>query len=287
MFGAKVAANVANSIVEVLETNNMNWIAEQHEMFTTAGTSIPNHKAIVRSDNNSVLGVVGKGYEPVQNHDAFAFMDILVQNHDAKYEYLYEIDGGSRLIVQAKIDSDFTVRRGDQISSYITMINSFDGSTPFKIFYTPIRLFCTNQLGGAIAKAKNSVSIRHTKNVAQRTEEAFEILGMANDYFVAYKEQAKKLANKSLDKGLVDKFLEEVIGTPDSTRRQNQFDEIKELIESGKGNKGESLWDAYNGVTEYVDHFRIKNDEKRLASAMVGSGAGIKEKAWQVAVKMS
>jgi hypothetical protein len=39
---------------------------------------VPNFYATMRTDNNTVLGVVGKDYEIVQNTDAFTFFDSIV-----------------------------------------------------------------------------------------------------------------------------------------------------------------------------------------------------------------
>jgi phage/plasmid-like protein (TIGR03299 family) len=276
-----------SSIDEVLESANMHWIAEQHEIFSGSGVSIPNHKALIRSDNNHVLGIVGKKYEPIQNFQAFSFLDEIVKANKAKYEYLYTVDGGAKIIVQAKIDSSFEVRKGDQIDTYITMMNSFDGKMPLRAFFTSKRLFCLNQLRGAIKHKFDSVSIRHTKNMVAKVEEAFKVLGMAEDYFVSFKEHAKAMAQKALDKKMIDKMLNEVMGEKESTRTENQKDEIVNLINSGKGNNGSSIWDFYNGIVEYSDHFRVNDEEKRLANNLVGSGLTLKEKAWEVSLKNS
>src|ERR1700744_2335552 len=44
--------------------------------------SVPNFYATVRNDDNSVLGVVGKDYEVVQNADAFQFFDAIVDGEN-------------------------------------------------------------------------------------------------------------------------------------------------------------------------------------------------------------
>ena len=44
------------------------------------------HRATVRSDTQAVLGVVGDGYTPFQNHEAFAFMDDLVGEKRAMFQ---------------------------------------------------------------------------------------------------------------------------------------------------------------------------------------------------------
>jgi phage/plasmid-like protein (TIGR03299 family) len=275
------------TIESLLEESGMNWFAEEQELITAGGIHVPKNKALVRSDNNHVLGVVGNRYEPVQNSTAFAFLDTLTKDEQATYQYFYNIDGGSKVIVQAKIDNgDFDVRRGDAIESYITMINSFNGTTPFKVFFTPIRLFCTNQLNAALKNATSNIVIRHTKTAEAKAEEAFAVLGKAKHYFDEFKKTAQALAQKTYDSKMVDMFLNEVMGEAESTRMTNQHEAVVDLAENGKGNNGESIWDLYNGYTEYVDHYASKDESKRLASAMVGVGFNKKAKAWDTAVSM-
>jgi len=276
------------SIDEVLEATNMMWIAEQHELITGSGINVPNHKAIVRADNKAVLGIVGQNYQPVQNTTAFAFLDTLVQKNKAVYENVFEVDNGSRMIVQAKLDNDFDVRAGDTVASYITMMNSFDGSTPFKVFFTPIRLFCTNQLTRAWRSKADSITIKHTANVEAKADEAFKVLCAAQKYFEQFKVQSIIMAQKILDKKMVENFISSIFNEEEkrSTKTYNIIDEVLELSENGKGNNGNTVWDLYNGVTEYVDWYRGKDDDKRIASALLGSGNALKDKAWVAAVNL-
>ena len=286
MKAQKFDLKSVKTINEVLEQTQMNWIADQHELLTGSGISIHSHKALLRSDNNAELGIVGKGYEPVQNATAFAFIDVLSTNKQATYEYLYSINNGSRMIIQAKTNNSFSVRKGDDIDGYITMMNSFDGSTPFKVFFTPIRLFCKNQLLAAIRHATQMVSIRHTKTVMDKAEEAMKILGLAKEYFDNFQVVAKQLADKAITSRMVDNFLKEVLGDCNNARRVTQHEEVKNLVSVGKGNNGSSVWDLYNGVTEYVDHHRGNDESKRMANSLIGSGSIIKMNAWNAAVKL-
>ncbi|SDI53775.1 hypothetical protein SAMN05421846_10965 [Chryseobacterium taeanense] len=43
---------------------------------------VPNYFANIRTDNNTVLGVVGKDYQIVQNREAFSFLDSIVGGGD-------------------------------------------------------------------------------------------------------------------------------------------------------------------------------------------------------------
>jgi hypothetical protein len=61
---------------------------------------------------------------------------------------------------------------------------------------------------------------------------------------------------------------------------------------NGKGNQlksvGGSLWAAYNGVAEYIDH-RATNqtDDRRLNSVWFGGGYHVKARAYEVAEGMA
>jgi phage/plasmid-like protein (TIGR03299 family) len=282
-------------IASVLDEGEANWIAEERPLFASGGIDadgtildevpIGTHKALVRSDNQKSIGIVGKNYHPVQNYTAFSFVDALVADEKATYENIWMINGGSRMYVQARVqDASFDIREGDELEGYITMINSFDGSTSFKVFFTSIRLFCMNQLNAALRNQMVNVSIRHSKSAEEKVEEALKVFDKGQMYFKMFQEQARALAQKQVDARMVERFLDGVLGLPESTVKKNQHEAVTELAENGMGNNGQTLWDWYNGVTEWVDHHAVKDEAKRTANALVGTGANRKQKAWDQAM---
>lgn len=280
------------SVEKVLDEANVNFVAEPQELITSAGINVPKNIGIVRTDINQVIGVVGKRYHPQQNSQVFALFDTICEKYDASYNYVYEIDGGSRVMIQAKVNGGFEVRDGDVVQKYITAINSFDGSTPLLAWFTGIRMWCSNQFRASLKGVTNKVAIRHTQNAEHKMKEAMRILGLSLDYFKVFEDKCKVLANKAADKVLVDRFLDEVVGEADVgtkkkiTQTNNVRGEVERLFQFGKGNNGTSLWDLYNGFTEYVDHFRGTTDDKRLASSLVGSGDTQKTKAFTTALSL-
>ena len=50
----------ATTTYEAMLQAKLNWGVETCEMMTLTGLPVPNHKAVLRDDSNSVLGVVGK-----------------------------------------------------------------------------------------------------------------------------------------------------------------------------------------------------------------------------------
>jgi len=72
-----------------------------------------------------------------------------------------------------------------------------------------------------------------------------------------------------------------------ATRTQNTLDNLVHLYEHGVGNDLEkvkgTMWGAFNSVVEYVDYIRGSN-KNRTKSILYGSGAVVKQKAWDLAV---
>lgn len=274
---------------EAVEKMGADWTANSHEIMTMdGGIHIPNAYAIVRDDNNFVLGVVGNYYTAIQNHESFAFFDTILQKNNGFYEYGYSIDGGKKLILQARIGDDVDIRPGDAVSKYITLINSFDGSLPFKAFFTARRLWCDNQLYAALRSAQNSVSLRHTKNYRPSMKDALAIMGHSINYFTQFETCAKQLAQKAVDKQMVEKFIKEAVfdGKEPKTKPNIAKGEmIEQLFNTGKGNNGSSAWDLYNAVTEWNDHYRYVGNQARSDANAVLEVSN-KERAFNVAMSL-
>jgi len=285
-----------NTAAMALQIMTTQWLAEmcRIEAVKPDGTRIPipRNKAVIRDDlltPEAVLGVVGLVYEPIQNPAAFAFFDILTQQYNGTYQKGYIIDNGRQIIIIAKIGDDYEVRPGDVISDHITLMNSFDGSSPFKAFFTPIRKLsgahCRATFGGAV----NSVAIRHTITASTRMSDAMTVLNVSATFFEQFKNLSKQMAGKALTRKLIDEFLLNVFGEVKTKPNKEKLETIANLIVNGTGNTGKSLWDAYNGVIEWADFYRYagkKNADILNAGSAVLTGVGIKEKAFRTAVSM-
>ena len=66
---------------------------------------VPNYFATIRTDNETVLGVVGKDYEVVQNIDAFSFLMLLLaaMAHNTKPQAHWEKEKGFLLPLSCPI----------------------------------------------------------------------------------------------------------------------------------------------------------------------------------------
>jgi Ni,Fe-hydrogenase III large subunit len=149
------------------------------------------------------------------------------------------------------------------------------------------RLVCSNGLRALVPDAKHSVKIRHTKNVVHKMDEALKVFAESNNFFARFEETARILSQKMVDQKMVESFLDEVIGEESkSTKTKNRREAVVGLFENGLGNKGNTAWDLYNGLTEWVDHHQIKDDDQRFVFSTIGKGVDLKEKAYKVAMSL-
>ena len=67
---------------------------------------------------------------------------------------------------------------------------------------------------------------------------------------------------------------------------QKVFDSLMWNYENGMGNDGCSLWDAYNAVTEYVDHQKYADHGQWVHRTQFGQGNKMKVAAYKEAVSL-
>jgi phage/plasmid-like protein (TIGR03299 family) len=276
---------------------NLDWTVGTQPLFLADGTLAPAN-AVVRNDNNNVLGVVGKDYQPLQNKDAFRFFDSFIESNQAQYETAGALRDGKRIWVLAKINSDLDVVKGDDtLERYIMLSNSHDGTTAVRAGFTNIRVVCQNTLSLAHSSAASKlIRVRHGKNVKDNVDKIAEIMNLANREFEATLEQYKLLANRQINSTDLEKYVKMVmIGEKKMEANKEAgariLNRIIPLFEKGRGNdmpeiKG-TLWAAYNSISEYLQYEKGQDEQIRMDSLMFGQSAVTLENALKIAVKMA
>jgi len=271
---------------EILDKSGNAWIAEEHELITGAGVVCDNHKAIVRSDNQKYIGIVGKDYGVVQNVEQFSMFDIIAKKYGARYGSVNTFNGGSKITASMVLPirkTDEIRKVGDVLQRSILLINSFDGSTGFVGENNMLVLVCSN---GMTANQKGArFMLRHTKNVKDRYDEALKIFARSEAYFDQFIGQARTLAKKIMTAQDLKKYVQHLFPADPktkkfSTRALNQQSIVTTLFFEGMGNLGQSAFDAYNALTEYLDHKRFDDEDKASASNTFGTGRKLRDKAF-------
>lgn len=288
---------------EAIEAAGLDFEVELTRLVTINDIPVPDKLAVVRDDSHTILGVVGNTYRAVQNRECFGFLDAIVEDGSLRYHTAGALGKGERIWMLAKLPDDIRVKNSDDITEkYLLLSNSHDGSSSLRVYFTPIRVVCANTLAIAARNGRGQgVSIVHKGNLTSKVRQAQEVLGLAKRFYDDAEEQINRLARHYPSLRQLEEYFRQVYpDAPDgeSTRTKNVRQEMLRLFEQGIGHDMPDIrhttWTALNAVTEYVDHYRstrgktsIERASNRLESAWFGSGARIKERAWELALKMA
>ena len=266
--------------------------------------NVPNYFATIRSDNNTVLGVVGKDYHIVQNREAFSFFDSIVGGTDGiLYETAGALGNGERIFITAKLPDYIRVGNGDDVTEkYIFLTTSHDGSGSITAAFTPVRIVCQNTLNASLRNMSNVVRIRHTSGAKQRLENAHKVMGLANEFSNQLEDIFNNWAKVKVTDHEVKKMIQFALCPNKETLQHlkaGNEDEISTVFkntvedafayamtsESQQMNttKG-TLFGAYNAVTGYYQNVRsYKDSEAKLQSIILGGTAQLKsQKAFEI-----
>ncbi|OOQ56599.1 DUF932 domain-containing protein [Mucilaginibacter pedocola] len=267
-----------------------NEITDLDPELATSKIGVPNFFATVRNDNDTVLGVVGKDYEVVQNVDAFQFFDAIVGGDGIKYETAGALGKGERIFITAKLPGHIKVGKADLIEQYLFLTTSHDGFGSITAAFTPIRIVCNNTLNAAMRNHSNAIKIRHTASAGDRLKQAHTLMGISSETAQGLEElfdhwtkvritdkQVKKLIQlamapnkevvKNIELGLMDNLSTTYTNIVDNAFAYAMGDPTQ-TMETTAG----TLFGAYNAVTGYYQNVRnFKDGEAKFRSVMDGT----------------
>jgi phage/plasmid-like protein (TIGR03299 family) len=306
---------------EAIKAANLDWEVECRPVYHyTDGEDgykaieIEERKAVVRTDTNEALGIVGNRYAPLQNREAFGFFDGLFGEGNCRFETAGALGKGERIWLLAKMDDNdpMEVVMGDVVDKYMCLTTAHDGSGSVLASFTPIRIVCGNTCSMFIRDIKKAdkegvqsfVRIKHTGEVANRVKAAGDILRTAGIFYDEAKMVFQKFAKADMTVGATKNYVARVLlgakaaekSAEWTTRSRNTVNSVMDLVDGGLGTEipgvRGTLWGAYNGLTEYADHKRdyrgTKDAEgrvdtrKRFEAAQFGAGRELKERAFTI-----
>jgi phage/plasmid-like protein (TIGR03299 family) len=292
---------------DAIEAACLDWAVVKVPLYVVGGARIhelPHRFAILREneigqEDCHIFGIAGREYKPLQNREAFEFFDPLVQDGRATYETAGALGHGERVWIQARLAGDFEVVSGDAVQRFLLLSNSHDGTSSVQVKLTPIRVVCNNTLTAALAKGR-AIRVRHDRDVRERLEHAKELLGVIEAQYLEITELFRRMAQVHFDQDRAAKYFADVFperATADANRRSLENRRwALHFYEHGRGNEAprvrHTLWAAYNGVTELVDHRKSRAvgpdvTPKRLGSIWFGAGATTKERALKLARELA
>ncbi len=297
------------TIEEGIRAAGLDWTVELKPLYTVKdngkGELLPDtlvgHRAVSRTSDGSTFGVVGPGYTPLQNVEAFKWFQPLLDAGEVTLHTAGSLQGGKKVWVLAKIAGPSSeIAEGDYVSKFVLLSNSHDGSRAVRAGFTPIRVVCANtlRLTQDTGNAENKlIRLNHTKNVVNALTELRETMKVANSAFEASVIQYRKLAQFKINKVDLRQYVKIVLGIDKedekdiATRTMNKLRDILLCCEKGRGNEMPSvrgtLWTAYNGITEYLAYDYGRNADNRADSLWFGVNANLSQQALDLALTMA
>src|SRR5262245_12511956 len=267
----------ALSAAAMIEAAGLAWAVEQHPLEAVLAARdgfetrvpVPRHVANVRSDTRAVLGVVGEGYEPLQNAAAFAFCDAITDSGRAHWIGAGATRGGARVHALMRLDREIRIggAEGEEVLPLLCFRNGHDGGLSVTVSVAPFRLACLNGMLLPLTDAQRTWKARHTANVEAKLADARRTLGIAWRYYDELEELGGRLIRARLGDGEFERFLARLVPLPDlqpdgteGGRAVRNVERVREVIRTAYRAAPDldyvrgTRWGALQAVTAYVDH---------------------------------
>ena len=239
------------------------------------------------------LGMVGAGYEPLQNRDAFRFFEPFITGKFAEFQTAGALGNGERVWVQAKLKHRIVIGKDDAIDRYLLLSNTHNGAGAVTIRFTPIRVVCRNTLNLAVEDGgKSAISVRHTRHIDKRLAESQaselelelivdKVFADARTLFAAMAERPLNASERAI---ILDSLFPRTRLQVEKKERPERWRRVDAVLEDGCVTPREtagSLWGLYNAIVRDEDYrpSREAGPEARLERVWFGASEAVKIRA--------
>ena len=284
---------------------------DEHGVTPATYINVPKKQAIIREDNNSVIGIVGSKYKMVQNMEVFNALDTLIDAGDARYAAAGEYNGGASIWMVLELPQGINVAN-DPHAAFLLVKTSHDGSSSVVIKPIIERLFCANQVNGLISNRNgnrnrkyNEYTYRmsHTTNQELSIADIRNITNLTYTAIADYQLVANNLLNKTMTRGETLNFFKQVWALP-STVEDKPYDLLsrgerkQQTIAKEARDKAWAIYSqsetqenirgtafgAWHAVVEFADHYATGGPERLAAATLSGRNDRVKTKALSMLV---
>ena len=253
---------------------------------------IANKQGLFRSDNDTCLDIHSNRFSFNQPADSLAVLERARHIVGGSWSSVKVNKGGRMIVSFIELEGKVVApQRGDQIGLSIGHFDYFDGSglEHFRMFANVIA--CNN--GMTNSKALFSFSSKHIGNTSERIA---DLEGRLQYLFVQAKDEMQatvsQLDNSPMNRYEMQHFVAQLFPTKDEdnipTRVLNLREQITTGFIRGTGNVGQTRFDAFNAVTEYLDwsstfkETEFSREENRFESVLTGNVADVRARALEL-----
>ena len=303
-----------NQPIEVwAEQAGMNWRIEssdvsyyaQHAAGGQLIMPFSDNKVLYRSDTLEPLSVVSQRYQEVQPSEILEFYRDLTEQADFELETTGVLKGGRKFWALAKTGQSTALKGKDVSNGYILLATACDGTLATTAQFTSIRVVCNNTLAISLADKSGSV-VKVPHSTVFDAQKVKNQLGISISQWNEHMYQMKQLTERRVTQAEATNYLNRLFNDVDDTlimfptnkktqkavpnaKAMNQI--LSKFNGQGRGSDLDSARDTAYGllcaVTEFTDHERrAMSTDHRLDSAWFGTGANLKQKGLEEAMRL-
>lgn len=261
----------------------LNWDIRL-EPVTINNTIDTGKKAIIRNDNQRLLGIVGKQYEPVSNYQLMEFTHALTKSGEFELQGFDELNDGKVILAFLKNTNPNLKINGCLNEEYMFVGNSFDGTKRFHIGTASNLVRCANQFSSTL----KVFSKKHTSFMDINDTIAQNIISNYKAKKGILYESFDGMETVRVDESVITKLIKEVhlmLATDSKVIKQKDWTSspsmltLRKSIDKEMRDLGNNAFGLFNGVTWYTTHEMRTSD--LVTSQISGTANLINQKAFR------
>lgn len=244
---------------------------EKAQVFYQGDVPVPDTFSLRRVDNHHHLGIVGKNYRPIQMDEMIDVLDkASSQVGDIEHVGYTTSNGGRKALIQSKLADNISVE-GDEIIPYFYTVMDNSGMGSNKTIPSTERITCDNALH-LVNQGSSAMTSRHASTFDQRVEQTVGSIVNSINSARQFSQTMINLKGQKFTRDQMIKLTQTLVPVEEdeSTKRMAKREKLVELFESGRGNVGETKWDALNALTEFETHTGKQSSTKLIRNLVMG-----------------
>lgn len=245
----------STTIPQILTAAGLDYEVRKEPIFLGSGIQIPKKMATVKSTGQPI-GVVSDSYEIYQNAQAFDFVGDIP---GIQFEKAGETHTGMVYLI-GKLP-ELTVL-GDTFTPYVIFQTSHNGRYNVRATICPLRIVCQNQMAYSFKQMRNTIDIRHSRQLPTKVAQAQALLRDTATYMAGFTNTAEELALLKIGSNdnfyaILDKFFD---STRELTERQARaMEEQREFFircynADDNANFRGTAWGVVNAFSDFETH---------------------------------
>ena len=242
-------------------------------------------------------------FRPIGNKDFLGLVEASIGGTPHEIVSVGSVRNRGRVFLSIKLNGLETFKAaGRNFSAYLNFGNGHDKSSVLWVNTSNTCTVCDNTFSANLFSVEDKrqntgddikTRLRHTKNVTLRFPALSDMIDKAIGVQAEFSAELNRLSLIPIESAPVRELFAGFIGrnvpSPEldkglSTRSQNTVTRLESLYRNGsKGNRGESLADAFSAVTDYYTHESSGGEDKgrQVLSSEYGAGQTAKADFWQ------